>query len=349
MTFSLDQYPGRNFNYEQKTYLYFGGTAYLGLPSNEAFMALYVKNTQKFGAQFGSSRKANVRIAVYEEAEKELAALCGSPAAVTLSSGFLAGQLVRSQFLPEKYRLFYAPETHAALHLGPVQNDQTHEALLASLSAHQNTNDPRVPVLLFDTISFLEEHYSKYSWLQKLNLSNVILVADDSHGLGITGKDGSGSYPILQKLKPRELIVCSSLGKGFGIQGGVILGSEERILQIKNRDIFGAAAPTPPAGLATFMEAKDIYRQQRARLQERISTFLTTITPDLQFDSLPNYPCFSFTDELLVAHLSKHNIIITHFRYPDEEAAPKSRIVLSAHHTPEDILVLTQALNTFKK
>ena len=42
------------------SYLYFGGTAYLGIPQDEKFLQLYLKGIKKFGLNNGTSRSNNV-------------------------------------------------------------------------------------------------------------------------------------------------------------------------------------------------------------------------------------------------------------------------------------------------
>ena len=79
-----------------KPFLYFGGTAYLGLQTDEAFQEILIKNIKKFGTNYGASRKANVRIPIYERAENYLANLVGSencnagPAATSSANGTAA-------------------------------------------------------------------------------------------------------------------------------------------------------------------------------------------------------------------------------------------------------------------
>ena len=135
MKYWTDSFPGRSVMVENKEYLYFGGTSYLGLQTDTTFQDIFIKNTRIFGTNYGASRKSNVQISVFEKAENHLAKLVGSEACITLSSGYLAGQLV-SQFLSNsKHPFFYAPNTHSALYQHKIKTYDTFAALNTALRA----------------------------------------------------------------------------------------------------------------------------------------------------------------------------------------------------------------------
>ncbi|SMO34031.1 hypothetical protein [Flavobacterium nitrogenifigens] len=90
----VEKFPDRVIEIDQEQYLYFGGTAYLGLPTNVAFQELVVQNILKWGTTYGSSRTANIQLTAYDTGESFLASHIGSEKAVTVSSGMLAGKLV---------------------------------------------------------------------------------------------------------------------------------------------------------------------------------------------------------------------------------------------------------------
>ena len=70
MTFYLDQNPGSYVPSTQGEFLYFGGTSYLGLQTDQHFQEMLISNIRKLGTNFGASRKSNVRLSVYEHFEK---------------------------------------------------------------------------------------------------------------------------------------------------------------------------------------------------------------------------------------------------------------------------------------
>lgn len=343
----INQHPDRTIIVNGKSYLYFGGTAYLGVQSKVAFQELFIQNIKKYGTNHGASRKANVQLAVYVKAEKKLAELVGSEACISMSSGYLAGQLVSQTLKESNVEFFYAPYSHSALYQNPPAVHADFTVLKQALEKHLKTKPEVHPVLFFDATDASQSGYPDFKILQTLPLKQIILVVDDSHGMGIMGYEGSGAFRNIKKLAPKELIISTSLGKGFGIQAGAIFGNHKRIEKFKKTEFFGGASPAAPAGLATLTEAETIFKTSRNTLKQNIALFKNKLQNSKVFTSIPEHPAFNFSNAKLVAHLEANNILITNFRYPSDSDQIKSRIVISAYHTHDDINMLVKVLNSF--
>ncbi len=345
MIYPVDAFPGRSITVNGKSYLYFGGTSYLGLQTDAAFKELFVKHLKRYGTNYGASRKANVQISIFDEVEAYLAKLTGSQSCTTLSSGYLAAQLVAQSMNTNAYELFYAPESHAALRIAPKQSYANYSDLEQAVRSHLKRNKS-IPVVFIDSIDVLGSGYPDFTALRRLPLKEVVLVVDDSHGIGIVGNKGAGSYTRAKQLNARELIVCCSLGKGFGIQAGAILGTKNRIQQFTNTDFFGGASPASPAALATLLAGETIFDDKRKNLQSNIRLFLDSLKNTKRLHALDNYPAFYFSDTQIASFLEKNNILITNFNYPNIDSPLMSRIVISAAHEKADILYLAKLLNS---
>lgn len=340
--FTVDEFPGRSLTVKGKHLLYFGGTAYLGLQNDPEFQSLFIANIKKYGTGYSASRKSNIQLSIFERAETYLADLVGSKDCITLSSGYLAGQLVRDYFESNEYHLIYAPNTHAALFRGKQILCDSWEDLWQEITKIEL----KIPVVLLDSLDFLGENYPNYQPLKKIPLDKVIVVVDDSHGIGITGKHGEGSFKILQSLNPKELLVSCSLGKGFGIQAGAIFGNSERLKKMKETQFFGGSSPASPASLATLMNACHLYSKKRQRLHQNTALFLNLLSDPSQFIYTKGHPTFSFQNKTLAKKLEDNGVLVTNFRYPTARDQPMSRIVISASHTVGDITTLCSFLNT---
>ncbi len=340
-------YPGRLINIEGSSYRYFGGTSYLGVQTDPEFQELTIRTIRTYGSNYGASRRSNIQLQIYEQAERALAHWTGSESCVTMSSGYLAGQLVASHFNNRDHKLFYAPNTHSALYQSNAKPYTTYTSLNIALREHLDQERNEIPVVFIDTIDFSGCNYPTFEILKSLPLSSCILVADDSHGIGVVGMDGSGVFRTLSALPCKELVLCASLGKALGLQAGVICGTEKRLERIKTSDFFGGASPAAPFYLANFLGAMDLYKNKRQQLQKNIVQFLSGLKNDSLLNYMPHYPVFGYSESLLTAHLRKAGIIVTDFRYPTEDAYATSRIVLTAAHEKDDIEILTTAINTF--
>ena len=346
MIYQVDNFPGREISIEGKSYRYFGGTSYLGLQTNPGFQDLFIKNIKKYGTNYGASRKSNIRLSLFEKTETALANLVGSEACITVSSGYLAGKLVAQHFDDENYKCFYAPNTHSALFQKNTVCFKNFKDFTQAISEFIASSQIETPVVFLDSIDTKEASYPDFKGLEKLPLNKVILVVDDSHGIGILGKNGGGAYKKIKKLAPKELLVCGSLGKGFGIQAGTILGGYNRIGELTSTDFFGGASPAAPSALATFSESQDIYKEQRKKLQVNLELFLS-LTNDLSnFHFIKKHPVFIFENPALSAYLIANGILTTNFKYPNDDGVMISRIVVSAGHTKPDIERLAKILNS---
>ncbi len=341
----IETFPGREILIQGKKHLYFGGTAYLGLQTDEDFQALFIENIKKYGTNYSASRKSNIRMSIFGKVERYLADLVGAETCATISSGYLAGQFVAQSLNTKAHRFFYAPNTHSALY--PVQTKPytTFTALNIAVREHLRSQPGKTPVVFLDAIDFSGCNYPDFTPLQILPLDKIIIVVDDSHGIGIVGKNGSGVYGILFKLPIQELLVCCSLGKGFGIQAGAVFGKKERISELMETSFFGGSSPAAPGALATLLDAETLYSEKRAQLQNNIALFLSALKNQKKFSGMKDHPAFSFADAQLTEYLAQEGIILTDFPYPDKHSQLMSRIVLSAHHRHDDIIRLTDLLN----
>ncbi len=348
MKVEVSEYPGRMVNVNGTSFLYFGGTSYLGVHTDPEFRDLVLRSVRQYGSNYGASRRSNVQFSIYDEAESYMANWVGSEACLTMSSGYLAGQLVANHFNSNQYKLFYAPNSHSALFRTNAKPFTTYTTLNIALREHFDKKRKETPVIFLDAIDFSGCNYPDFEILRTLPLASCILVVDDSHGIGIVGEEGAGVFRYLSSMPCLEFVVCASLGKALGLQAGAVFGKTERIEEMKSSNFFGGASPAAPFYLGHFMEARELYAKKRRLLQDNIKIFLSNIINSKRLNFMPAYPVFGFSDTQLTNHLKQHKIIITDFRYPNEDTFATNRIVLTAAHTNGDIIFLCEALNTFE-
>ena len=347
MTSKIDSFPGREIVIKGKKFLYFGGTSYFGIQTDKEFQNIFIANIKKYGTSYGASRKSNVQLSVYGEAESHLSEWVGCEACVTLSSGYLAGQLICNLFSSGQYRLFYTPNSHSALYQSNIKPYITYSALNIALRDHLSSNKDVTPVILLDSIDFSGYNYPQFQGLTSLPINQCILVADDSHGIGQIGPGNSGVFQILSRLKPLELLICCSLGKALGIDAGAIFGTSARLREVLKTDFYAGASPPSPASMATLMQAQEIYKSKKRTLDYNLELFLNEIADSKNFSYIKGFPAFGYSNPELTKFLYMNGIIVTDFNYPSEEASLKSRIVLTASHTEKDIAILTSLINSF--
>ena len=345
MAHSVQRIPDREILIDGQSYLYFGGTAYLGLQNYAPFKELYLTNVSKFGMHYGASRKANIALDIYKETEDLLAHWVGSEGCLSMSSGYLAAQLVVDHFIKKGHPVIATPDAHTALRINGVMTTQSFDEL-ETLVSQKLSKNALAPVILFDTIDFSGKLYPNFDGLRQLPLEQLILVGDDSHGIGLVGSNGNGCFDMLQTLGAQKLLVCCSLGKAMGIQAGAVFGNLVDIEVLESTPFFGGASPASPAFMATLLGAKDLYSERLRILGENYHHFRSQLKSPSFFVHLPGHPTFEFQNAALASRLEQKGFLFTNFNYPDANGPLVSRIVLSAYHTKKDIEQLCIALDT---
>jgi 8-amino-7-oxononanoate synthase len=341
---SIAHKPNRKITIEGKEYLFFSGTSYLGLSENADFQVLISEGLQKYGSSFGSSRNGNLRLDIYERAESKLAQFVHAPAAVTLSSGMLAGQVVVNQLYDHEF--IYSPQNHPACWRTPTIDSPKMAFKDWTEQLIQNfpySNKPKV--IICNSIDALKNEPMNFDWTAQLPDNQQITVwIDDSHGIGIVGEGGESIYSKI-KLNPSiRLIVTASLHKAMGVAGGVVFSDEAFIQQIQESVYFSACSPIAPAYLYAFLNSGNLYQKQLKKLRENIATFNVQIADLELFSYQKEYPVYWTSRHELYSELLKKGIFIYHFTYPAQTGQPNTRIVLNAWHEPEDISRLASVI-----
>ena len=349
MIHEISHSPGRVVRIDGEEYLYFGGTAYLGTSTNREFIDLYKEQLNEYGPAFGASRKGNVQLAVYREAEEYLAAQLNAPASILLSSGYLAGQLCADHFSETGYRIFLSPYCHSALRSGNLKNYQDFKAMKASilelLAAKKNAP---IPVIFTDAINLTGDGVDILEELKALPLSKCILVADDSHGIGILGDKGMGMYKSLKELRPLELILNCSLGKAAGIHAGVVVGERSRIESLKENRIYAGASPPSPIAMATYIKAEKLYENAKKALEAHMEMVHEALKGNRHLAFMERHPSIGIKTPGLIGHLKANGIVVSNFKYEGDSATQVGRLVISAAHKESDIKTLIEIIRAFE-
>ena len=336
----------RKITLEYESYLYFGGTAYLGIPQHKGFHELYIEGIKQFGLNNGTSRSNNVQLGIYNEAEQFAANYFGSEACLITSSGYLAAQLTVKQF-SKLGEVRYAPATHPALWLNEAPKtsgsfNEWAKALVADINKSKAENW----VIISNSLNNLYPEVYDFSFIEEIDeKKSIILIVDDSHGIGILN-----TFSNLPTKRNIETVLVASMAKALGVDAGLVLGSQKIISLLKKTHEFLGASPPSAAGLFAFMNASLIYEEERMKLKHLISRLAELLNGDDHWAFTPKLPVFLTTSVLVKEKLKKHQILISSFPYPDQNGSLINRIVLSSWHTLADIeeLILALTKNKYK-
>ncbi len=341
-----DKIPARTIQIDHQESLYFGGTSYLGIHANPDFGALVTAGIQKYGTNYGASR-LGVDIPVFDQMESKLAAWLEAPSTVVVSSGTLAGRLIL-EVLGDDYQYHYSPNAHIAIN--PLyESHQPHlfESWIEETLEDIHQADVSKHVITLNSIDALTALKPDLSWAGKLpKTKEVIIVLDDSHGIGILGPEGRGVYPELKKLHDRSIMIAS-LGKAMGLPAGLIAGPIEYTSKVKQHPLFGGSSPMIPAYADAYLNADDIYATSYHKLIQNIKSFKHGVHALNRFQYADDFSIFCTQEHHLAAYLINHQVKISHFAYPSPQDNLYTRVILNALQTLEDIEKLVRLINKY--
>lgn len=340
---SINQPFSNEITIDGKCYLYFGGTAYLGIPQHPGFQDLFVEGIKKFGLNNGTSRSNNIQLGIYNDAEKVAAARYQAEDALITSSGYLAAQLTVKYFA-SLGELVYAPNTHTALWINePPAISGSFTSWKNDMINQINFSTKKNWVLISNSMNNLMPEIYDFSFLNAVDPDkNIVLIVDDSHGIGVNNQ-GLSALSALPHKENITCVVIASLAKALGIDAGLILGPQEIISRLKSTNMFVGASPPAAAGLYAFIHAEDLYQAQWIKLQENITLFAASLGSEWKFE--PGFPAFLIKNPTIDQALLKENILISSFPYPTKDSDPINRIILSSWHEEKDINSLIKMLS----
>lgn len=177
---------------------------------------------------------------------------------------------------------------------------------------------------------------------------NALVMVDDSHATGFTGKHGRGT-PEYCGVEGRIDVMTSTLGKALGgASGGYISANKNIIDLLRNRArtylFSNALAPVITAATLTVLKKvteADSLREQLERNKKQFRDGMAAAGFDLVPGEHPIIPVMLYDEKLAVDFAQKllaHGIYVIPFSFP---VVPKGkariRTQMSAKHTPEQI------------
>jgi 7-keto-8-aminopelargonate synthetase-like enzyme len=300
----------------------------------------------QFGVNYGSTRKHRLFDDIYNLAERNFAHWVGLEAALTVSSGTLAGQLVRNTVRALGYTLIEFPRLHPALK--DIFEDQL-EQKLEKPGENFLEKIQRIPsnkiALLCVAVDPLTSSLVNLDFINQIKNKEILIILDDTHGLGVLGNGGGGYLELYPELKKYNIVLISSLAKGISLPGGLIAGTQNIINQIENSGHFTGSSPISPAYLQAFNEVQGEYQLQRVHLNKMIQHFTERINHEHIKNKLDRFPIFILKHPDAGIRLKKNGIWISSIRYPYPHSELLNRIILNGTHSESEIDKVILAIN----
>lgn len=363
--FFLDGFPDQAF-------LRMNSNSYLGMDRNRQVISAEAEASDKFGCGPGAVRFISGTFQPHIELEKKLASFHGRESAMIMSAAYATVMGVLPQLISEQTLVVSDELNHNciinAIRLSRPAEKEVYPHLdvgeLEKILIEYNNRAKRVCVVTDGIFSMrgdhapLDEIHACCRRHENDYVEGIILIVDDSHGVGAFGKTGRGTE---EYTGTHADILIATLGKALGVNGGYVVSSTPVIDYFRETAPFYIYSnPITPSEAAAALKSIDIIDSTEGRRQidkmRANAAQLRNGLFDLGFETLPGeHPIVPIlirdTDKTsaLVRHLFDHNILSTGLNYP---VVPKGeeeiRLQVSATHTDKDIDYLLDVLRDFQ-
>ena len=243
---------------------------YLGLTHHPRLREAALAAVRDFGVGSGAVRTIAGTMSLHEELERELAAFKGTPAVLTLQSGFSANTGVIPTITGEQDLIVSDALNHASIIDGmrlskaprkiyPHGDIEALRGLLreAAEKGREGTGLPyRLVLVVTDGVFSMDGDIAPLPQIvTAAEEFGAAVFVDDAHASGVLGRNGRGSVDHFG-LHGRVTIQVGTLSKAVGVLGGYVAGSQDlRDILIQRARPFLFSTSHPPAVAAACREA----------------------------------------------------------------------------------------------
>ena len=217
--------------FEEKTYVFFGGTDYHRMASHPEVLRAVREATESDCLNMSGSRISTGNHRLYMQLEAKAATFLGADESAICSEGYLSNAVALEAVSRDFQRFFIDGSAHASLMIAAdcLPRDRVHiflhsdpESLRKSLETHLRPSE-RLLVLTNGVEPADGELSPLAGYWEAVRNEGGMLIVDDAHGMGTTGLTGKGS-PEEAHLPVDSFIQTGTFSKAFGVFGGVVAG-----------------------------------------------------------------------------------------------------------------------------
>ncbi len=348
--------------YGEREFLRLNSNSYLGLAFTPELLEAEEAGARAFGVGPGAVRFISGSFSAHRDLERRLARFHDREEAIVFSSAYAAvlGSVVP---LTTGDTLVISDELNHNCIINAVRLSRPArkviyrhldlEGLERALVDGEGT--ARRALVLTDGIFSMRGDHAPLDEIMALAAShdhrypeNVVVVADDSHGVGAFGPTGRGVEEYTES--PPVDVLIGTLGKAFGVNGGYVTGDARLIRFLRESAptyIYSnpitpgeAMACTAAVELVDSSQGRDLLGRLRS-LTKHFEEGLTRIGVETIPGEHPVVPVMirdTARTRAMVQHLFDHDVLVTGLTYPVVPRGDESiRAQINADHTMEDL------------
>lgn len=355
----------------EKQFIRMNSNSYLGMGLRESVIEAEEEGSRTYGAGPGAVRFISGTYEAHVELEDRLAEFHGREAGMIYSSAYATVMGIISPLITPETVVISDELNHNsiinAMRLARPADKVVYPHLdmeaLDRACAEAAGKAKRVMIVTDGIFSMRGDHAPLaeiMSIARKYDTrfeENVLVVADDSHGVGAFGATGRGTE---EYTSGRVDLLIGTLGKAFGVNGGYIVGPSAVIRFLRETSPFyiysNPITPGEARAAATALEVLD--SPLGAQLLKKLLTLTKRFDDGLRrlgLETIPgDHPVVPLMvrdtgrTRALVRHLFDNGVLATGLSYPvvprgDEEI----RFQLNADHTPADVDQVLEVIASF--
>jgi glycine C-acetyltransferase len=356
-----------------REFLRMNSNSYLGMSLRLEVIAAEEAAAQKYGAGPGAVRFISGTYDVHVELERRLAAFHSREAAMIFSSAYATVVSTIVPLTTDRTILISDELNHNciinAMRLSRPQDKAVYGhsdmAGLQQALEDASTKDAARAIVVTDGIFSMRGDHAPLAELMSIAeryderfAENVIVVVDDSHGVGAFGATGRGTEEYTSA--PPADVLVGTLGKAFGVNGGYAASREAVVRFLRETaPMYIYSNPITPAEASAALKAVELLDSAAGRaLLERLRALTRQFEEGLVrlgFEVIPGgHPVVPLMvrdttrTRALVRHLRENGVLATGLAFPvvprgDEEI----RFQVNADHTERDIDEVLDVLSRF--
>jgi len=356
----------------EKEFLRMNSNSYLGMSLRPEVMKAEEEGTARYGAGPGAVRFISGTYDVHTELEGELAAFHGRESAMIFSSAYATIMGTISPLVTKETALISDALNHNCI-INAVRLSRPKEkaiyphldmaALEKALIEFKGKVDRAL--VITDGIFSMRGDHAPMDEIMALARKhdddypeNVVVIMDDSHGVGAFGKTGRGTEEYTSA--PQIHVLVGTLGKAFGVNGGYVTSNAALIRFLRESAPFYIYSnPITPGEAKAAQASLRLLDSPRGRellvhlraLTGRFEDGLGRLGMETIPGEHPIVPLMvrdTARTNALVEHLYSNGVLATGLAYPvvprgDEEI----RFQINADHTEQDVDRVLEILGNF--
>ncbi len=364
---------GRRYRLAGSTadFIRMNSNSYLGLSHHPAVIGAEETGSQRFGAGPGAVRFISGTYQPHLDLERRLASFHSREATISYSSAYAAVVSTLTSLVTGDTVILSDELNHNCIINGVRMTRPASRAVYPHLdmdaldrSLTEAAGTAARAVVITDGVFSMRGDFADLSAINDVAAKhdssyaeNVVVVVDDSHGVGAYGETGRGTEELTGGLAD---VLIGTLGKAFGVNGGYVAGSQTVTTYLREKGpMYIYSNPITPGEAAAAEMAVSILdsaegSEMLGHLREMTGRFESGLV-EAGFDTIPGpHPIVPLMvgdtqrTASLVHHLFDNGVLATGLNFPvvpkgDEEI----RFQVNADHTVADIDSVLSVLSEF--